>query len=874
MTKQRTAGDDLVFHSKHIDILRYHVSGWDDLDERTRRYIYHLSEACLYGRDILYLQHHPMALAVREILEAIWEQGTFRSHEMEDYLTQFWMYSGFHHHYKETKMRPAFSRTYFHEAVLQLPYDVEAYLAALGFTLDELEEMIFDPERDPLRRADGEQSTLLERSAVNFYGPDVTTAEAVAYYAQHKDDYRIAPGLNTRLVHDDQTGQLREIVGRTDELYGEALRAVVRQLTAAVSVAPSAEARELLRTLIAYYESGDIDAFADYSERWVHLVEPVDLIHGFIETYSDPLGLKGSYEGIVELEDPEGSRRVRQVVDLAGYFEEVSPIDESYKRTEPLGRTARAIDVVMLAGDSYPASPLGINLPNDERIRAEVGSKSVTLSNIARAIDSYRSAASVDIFYHGEEVKERIRRYGAAADMLHTDLHEIIGHGSGRLLPGISGSDLREHDSCIEEARADVNALYFIADPKLVELGLLPTTDAYRAEYDRYLTSALISQLSRLGDDTTLREAHMQNRALIARYALQYPEAVTLERIDGVHYVVVHDYDRLREVFGKLLRELQRIKSTGDYAAADDLVLRFGTEVDPELKVEATERDARTGLAPYIGFVNPRLTRTGDSVEISYDEGYVEQNLRYSEQYRTLALPLEGFLRKEHNVYGEGKWHDRLNDIRRLLRKRMNGDVSSSMRRKGLQYGINFGVSLPDLREIASAQPQDRSLAEVMWQKEVREMRLLALMVTPREELSRQDLLRLARECRTVEEAEQLVTLLLIGSGEEERIARQIAGEMPEAILPWVVLTRLAVSGRASRAFVDDSIKAARTHLSSERPLQATYILRALSRLVEQQREMRERVKKLADQLSRDDEPYRKGVGEELVDLLHYLEQE
>lgn len=871
MTQKATA-DDLVFHSKHIDILRYRVPGWETLEPKAQRYVYHLAEACLYGRDILYLQHHPMALAARAILEAIWEQGTFRNHDMEDYLAQLWMYSGFHHHYKETKTVPAFSRTYFHEAVLQLPYDVEAYLEAQGFTLDALEEMIFDPSKDPLRRADGDRETLVERSAVNFYGPGVTTPEALEFYEKRKDKYRIAPGLNSRLVKDEK-GELRELTAYTDGLYGDALQAIVRQLTAALSYAPSESARETLRTLIAYYESGDIDAFADYSEAWVRLLEPVDLIHGFIETYEDPLGLKGSYEGIVELEDPEGTERVRQIVELAGYFEEQSPIDEAYKRTEPLGRAARAIDVVMLAGDSYPASPLGINLPNDERMRAEVGSKSVTLSNISLAIDRYRSAASIDLFYHGEEVKERLRRYGAEADMLHTDLHEIIGHGSGKLLPGVSGADLREYDSCIEEARADINALYFIADPRLVELGILPSPDAYLAEYDRYLTSALITQLSRLGEDTVLREAHMQNRALIARYALQYPEAVTLELINGEHFVLIHDYERLGEIFGELLRELQRIKSRGDYEAAADLVARFGTEVDPELREEAIRRDRATGMAPYLGFVNPRLSLRGESVEIDYTEGFIEQNLRYSEQYRTLALPLEGFLRKEHKVYGEGRWHDRLNAIRQRLRKRMSGDVSKSMRDKGLQYGINFGVSLPDLREIAAEQPRDRSLADLMWTKEVREMRLLSLMIRPREELTRKDLLTLARECRTIEEAEQFVTLLLIGSGEEERVATEVVAKSPEVVLPWVVLTRLAVAGSASTRFVKHSLDSAEEVLSEERPLQATYILRALSRLAERQPEMRQRIARFANARAKEEDPLRKGVGEELTELLEYLRQ-
>ena len=871
MTQKATAGDH-VYHSKHIDILRYRVPGWEALEPQAQRYVYHLAEACLYGRDILYLQHHPMALAARAILEAIWEQGTFRNHDMEDYLTQLWMYSGFHHHYKETKTVPAFSRTYFHEAVLQLPYDVEAFLEAQGFTLDALEEMIFDPSKDPLRRADGDRETLVERSAVNFYGPGVTTAEALEFYEKRKDKYRIAPGLNTRLVKDEK-GELRELTAYTDGLYGDALQAIVRQLTAALSYAPSEAARETLRTLIAYYESGDIDAFADYSEAWVRLLEPVDLIHGFIETYEDPLGLKGSYEGIVELEDPEGTERVRRIVELAGYFEQQSPINEAYKRTEPLGRAARAIDVVMLAGDSYPASPLGVNLPNDERMRAEVGSKSVTLSNISLAIDRYRSAASIDLFYHGEEVKERLRRYGAEADMLHTDLHEIIGHGSGKLLPGVSGADLREYDSCIEEARADINALYFIADPRLVELGILPSPDAYWAEYDRYLTSALITQLSRLGEDTVLREAHMQNRALIARYALQYPEAVTLEAIEGEHFVLIHDYERLREIFGELLRELQRIKSRGDYEAAADLVARFGTEVDPELREEAIRRDRATGMAPYIGFVNPRLSLRGESVEIDYTEGFIEQNLRYSEQYRTLALPLEGFLRKEYKVYGEGKWHDRLNAIRQRLRKRMSGDVSKSMRDKGLQYGINFGVSLPDLREIAAEQPRDRSLADLMWTKEVREMRLLSLMIRPREELTRKDLLTLAGECRTIEEAEQFVTLLLIGSGEEERVATEVAAKSPEVILPWVVLTRLAVAGSASTRFVKHSLDRAEEVLSEERPLQATYILRALSRLSERQPEMRQRIARFANARAKEEDPLRKGVGEELTELLEYLRQ-
>lgn len=880
----------VVYRNSDFEILRYHVSGWDDLSLSMKRYIYELSEACLWGRDILYLQHHRLGLALRSVLEAIWEHGVYRTAELEDYLARVWMYSGVHHTYEERKVVPYFTAEYLEEALSSLPYNLDEYLAAQGTSREELVRLIMDPDYDPIRRASGDSETLVERSAVNFYGPGITTSEAREYYAQQVGKYEIAPGLNTRLVRGID-GTLTELDAYTDGLYGDALQMIVQHLTMAVNHAPSAQSADVLQALIAFYESGNINDFAHYSKLWVHLNEEIDMINGFIETYSDPLGLKGSYEGIVQIEDKAGTERARKVALLAAELEADSPIAQEYKREKIGAMSTRAIDVVMLAGDSYPASPLGINLPNDETIRAEVGSKSVTLSNISSAVSAARMKGIVEHFYLQPEVQERVRRYGTLVGNVHTDLHEGIGHGSGRLLPGITGDALREYDSAIEEARADLNALYFIAHPSVIHAGILPSIEAAYTLYDTYLTGALLIQLARVGDEPVLREAHLQNRALIANWVLDRDSqgrVVVMEEHDGQHYVVVRDYDELRKLFGELLMEIQRIKSTGDYDAAKHLIITYGTDVDPRLVAEVKERYAHTGAVPYIGFVNPVMTRTeaGD-ILLTYEENYIEQNLRYGKQYRTLALRLEDYPKLSDSSHSEGRWHELLTSVRVQLKRGMDGEVAKSMRDKGVDYGINFGVNLLRLREIGQSLPQCEELFNIMWPKRVREMKLLSLYTLPDEYVTVERCLVLVEECPTVEVSEQLVTLVLMRRPKvAEKVAKKLwkdSDKYPSAqvqLIPYIILARMAMGEKISIGILTRALAHAYDYLRADEPHETvvTYILRAFSRVAERHPKCRKDIgsmaKKIVKKTENRPQSLAYAVGRELQDLLHYLSQE
>lgn len=872
--------NNIVYHSNSFDILRYRVKGWEQLSANTKAYLYQLSEACLWGRDIIYLQHHRLGPVVREVLEKLWSREANRTPALEEYLGAVWMHSGIHHSYTEEKLVPKFSREWFRTALAELPYNVSTYLSHAGTSAEELEALIFDPGVDPFRRATGDKQTLLERSSVHFYDPSITTAEAEAYYAKLQGKYSIAPGLNTRLVRAED-GTLMEQVACTGGLYGPALEQIAVHLTAAIDLAPSEEARAVLRKLLEYYENGDPEHFAEYSKMWVTLLEEVDMINGFIETYTDPLGLKGSWEGILELVDRAGTERTRKVINLAEQMERESPIDEAFKRHTVGAMSNRAIQIVMLAGDSYPASPLGINLPNDEKIRAEVGSKSVTLTNISEAVSEARLGQMVPRFYYGEEVRRRIMRYGTITDTVHTDLHEGLGHGSGKLLDGVSGNALREHASAIEEARADLNALYFIAHPQMVEDGILPDKEAYKALYDQYLTRGILTQLTKLGDELILRQAHMQNRALIAWWALELcrkTKAAELRTIEGKHYVIVNDYDELHRVFGVQLAEIQRIKSTGDYAAAQELIRTYATDVDPELHAEVLERMADLEIAPYVGFVNPVIMPTADGgYTITYDEGYFEQNLRYSEQYRSLTPPISTYRMPQETP--DGRWHSTLKSLRNQLRRHMDGISSKSMRDKGVDYGINFGVNLLHLRELSKTLPHDAELAALLWHKDVREMKLLALLILPHDAITPELLQAWSTEITELEVAEHFVLELVTPSGYGEPLALTLWSEAPTTamtrLLPYIILNRLALQQKVSPALVDELQRHVVYDLETAGLDLATYIHRSLSTLAERQpgsrSSLRQIARELVDSQVIDTYPYL--VGADLMDLLDELDQ-
>lgn len=832
------------FRFADIEILRYRVDGFAALPLESKLYLYHLSEAALAGRDIIFAQHHPLNLAVRHLLSTLLLSQRGSHHPdypaLCEYTYRVWFSSGVHHHYGEEKFVPTCDKAYFLDIAGQLSSEQLEPITRAGLSVERLIDFIFDPTEDAVRRAHGDEETIVERSSVNFYVPGVTTLEAQAYYAGIADHKPIAPGLNTRLSR-KSTGVLYEEVASTAGLYAPALRAITTHLRQALDVAPSDGAREILELLIRYYESGDLSDFYEYSVKWVGHKDKsgIDFINGFIETYTDPLGLKGSWESLVQLIDSESTRRTSIIAENASRFEARSPIDPRYKKGDIRGVSAAAVHVVMLSGDSYPASPLGINLPNDERIRELYGSKSVTLSNISQAIDLVgMGSGATEAFYLGDEVRQRLYSYGAITSVVHTDLHECLGHGSGRLDDGVSGDALGAYDSTIEEARADLNALYFIADLEMVDLGILPSREAYKAEYDRYMTNGLLVQLARLKEGEELKQAHMQNRALISRYILDHTDdSVVRLRLEGGHYYVeILDYDRLREAFGQMLVQIQRIKSTGDIDGAKALIETYGTKVDPDLYRSAAERYRALGLSPFKGFLNPRMTLCRDlntgavtDVVLDYEETYEAQMLRYDRDYAFLPL-------SDQDTHPDGKWRDTLNALRTQLRRYMDGVVAESMRTKGVRYGLNFGVTLPRLQGLAETLPHDADLARLMWSKDVREMKILAAQTYPVESLTIDEAYRMCHESPYIEVSEQLCIHLLMKAPFVEHLTlrlwqEDVDIESQASVIPYILMTRMLMHGGLGYQLRGELLRAAERDLSTPLGSKFMYILNALNRL-------------------------------------------
>ena len=634
-----------------IQLLRYRLNGFEQLSLSQKRFIFCLAKATLYGRDITFHQFGKYNLLVRRTLEAIVEDLTidrdnddFRA--LHTYLKRVWFSNGVYHHYGCEKFVPGFSETYFRSILnnvesRRLPLADGESVAHLA---DTLSKIIFDANYLPKRvnKADGEDLVLT--SACNYY-EGVTQKEAEDYYNAMKEgagDNAPSFGLNSRLVKRD--GMLSEEVYSANGLYANAIRHIVSWLEKAIEFAENDKQRDVIATLIDYYRTGDLRTFDDYSIKWVECLDGrVDFINGFIEVYGDPLGLKASWEGIVEYTDLEATRRTRTISDNAQWFEDHSPVDERFRKPVVKGVTANVICAAMLGGDEYPSTAIGINLPNADWIRAQHGSKSVTIGNLT---DAYNKAAKGNGFLEEFAIDQRtvdmIRKYGDVCDDLHTDLHECLGHGSGQLLPGVNPDALKSYGSTIEEARADLFGLYYIADKKLVELNLTPDEGAYKSQYYTYIMNGLMSQLVRITPGNKIEEAHMRNRALIANWCLDNGNAISLVKRDGKTYVQINDYEALRGQFASLLAEVQRIKSEGDYEAGRALVETYGVNINAELHAEVLERYKRLDIAPYKGFLNPRMlpvhNAKGEVVDISldYSESYDEQMLRYSRQYGTL----------------------------------------------------------------------------------------------------------------------------------------------------------------------------------------------------------------------------------------------
>lgn len=637
-----------------IQMLRYQVPGFDELTLRQKTLIYYLSQASLLGRDILWDQNGRFNLRLRRILEAVYthfsgDRSSADFAAFAVYMKRVWFSNGIHHHYGCEKFQPGFTQEFLRQALEQL----QAGHIALGYSsLEELEQelfpVIFDPSVMPKRVNQTAGEDLLLTSACNYYAPGITQAEAEEFYARQKAEgdqqHPIMYGMNSRLER-AADGSLHENVWRADGMYGAAIRQIVQMLSRAIPYAENERQQSVIRKLIEFYETGNLAVFDAYTILWVEETEgEVDFTNGFTEVYGDPLGLKASWEGYVNYTDHQATRRAQALSRNAQWFEDHSPVDARFKKPLCRGVSAKVINAAILGGDLYPSSAIGINLPNSNWVRAEHGSKSVTIANLTHAYDeAARGNGFRNEFADSAQTVSMMDRYGSVCDDLHTDLHECLGHGSGRLLPGVDPDALKAYGSTIEEARADLFGLYYLADEKLVELGLTPCQEAYKAQYYSYMMNGLLTQMVRIQPGHQIEEAHMRNRALIARWTLEhYPQAVRLSEQDGKHYVEILDYPLLRTAFGNLLAEIQRIKSEGDLQAARQMVERYGVQIDAKLHQEVLERYSKLHLAPYKGFINPRYTPVCDSegritdVHIDYLETYDEQMLRYSKQYNTL----------------------------------------------------------------------------------------------------------------------------------------------------------------------------------------------------------------------------------------------
>ena len=645
-----------------LQMLRYRVDGFEKLTTAQKTLIYYLSEAALAGRDILWDQNGKYNLRIRKTLETIYTDypGDRNDEEFKAftvYLKRVWFSNGIHHHYGCEKFKPGFSEAFFRKALEQVPADKLPLDA--GQSPDELcnvlTPVLFDPAIMPKRVNQAKGEDLVRTSACHYYGEDVTQAEAETFYNNQKkqgDMQRpVMYGMNSLLTKNNQ-GRLEEKIWKADGMYGPAIRRIIFWLEKAANLAETPEQEAVIRKLIDFYQTGDLKTFDEYTILWVQETNAlVDFTNGFTETYGDPLGLKASWEGYANFKDMEATARTEKLSANAQWFENHSPVDARFKKTECKGVSAKVIKAAILGGDLYPASAIGINLPNSNWVRAEYGSKSVTIGNLT---DAYNKAARGNGFQQEFVIDEKTQRlldkYQDTCDDLHTDLHECLGHGSGKLLPGVDPDALKAYGATIEEARADLFGLYYLADPKLTELGLTPDPEAYKAQYYGYMMNGLLTQMVRIEPGKDIEEAHMRNRALIARWTFEQgkPDNVTeLASRNGKTYVRINDYGKLRSLFGQLLREIQRIKSEGDYEAARELVERYAVKLDPVLHREILKRYQALHLSPYKGFINPVYTPVRNNqghitdVTVSYGEAYDAQMLRYSRDYATLPYQNE-----------------------------------------------------------------------------------------------------------------------------------------------------------------------------------------------------------------------------------------
>lgn len=645
-TNQEKPFEYVVDRFADIEVLRYKVPGFEQLSLNQKKLVYYLTQAAIYGRDILWDQNNRYNLQLRDLLENVYtnysgskDDPQFKA--FETYLKQVWFGNGIHHHYSMDKFTPAFSREFLEEQIAKLP------AVKRPSATDELLRVIFDPTFMAKKVNQAEGADLILTSATNLYD-GVTQKEVEDYYAAVKDTTDLTPisyGLNARVAKVD--GKVTEQTYSLGGLYSDAIAKIIENLQLALPYAENDAQRKTIESLIKYYQTGDLKEFDTYSILWVDdTASQVDFINGFIESYDDPLGMTGNWESIVNFKNLEASGRTETISSNAQWFESNSPVDPRFRKDEVKGVTAKVITAAILAGDSYPATPIGINLPNANWIRAAHGSKSVTIENITQAYDEASHGDGFnEEFVPDMTMRDLMDKYLFITDNLHTDLHECLGHASGRLLPGVDPDALKAYGSTLEEARADLFALYYLADPKMMELGLIDSPEAYKAQYYKYILNGLMTQLMRIEPGKNVEEAHMRNRKLISEWALEKGKAdnvIEMYRDGGKTYIRINDYEKLRDLFGQLLHEIQRIKSEGDYDAGCALVETYGVKVDPALHQEVLDRYSHLSIAPYKGFVNPVYTPVRDTqgeitdIAVSYGEGYIDQMLRYGREYSTL----------------------------------------------------------------------------------------------------------------------------------------------------------------------------------------------------------------------------------------------
>lgn len=780
-----------------IQMLRYRLNGFEQLSLNQKQYVYCLAKATLCGRDITTDQFGRYNLKIRKLLEALYliykeqpealglqglsQQELSQEQEQFDamtvYLKRVWFSNGIHHHYGCDKFKPQFSESWFRSIIAR---SADKLASKLGVASgDEVMEwcaplfpVIFDPEIMPKRVEKACGVDQVKGSACNYY-EGLTQQEVEAYYAAKNDPSNPCPpsyGLNSKLVK-TASGDIEEQVWKQGGMYGEAIDRIVYWLTKAMQFAENEKQQEVIGLLISYYRTGDLKTFDSYSIEWLkEHAGDIDFINGFIEVYGDPLGFKASWEGIVTYKDKEANERTHKICSNAQWFEDHSPVDPRFKKKEVRGVTANVVVAAMLGGDEYPSTAIGINLPNADWIRAQHGSKSITIGNLTEA---YSRAAEgngfLEEFVADESTLTLVRQFDHLCDDLHTDLHECLGHGSGQLLPGVSSDALKSYGSTIEEARADLFGLYYMADAKMVELGLLPSADAYKAHYYTYMLNGLMTQLRRITPGADIEEDHMRNRALIAYWVLDHAQGeVELTESNGKTCVFIHSYERLRTLFAQLLAEIQRIKSEGDYEAARQLVESYGVKVDRALLEEVHRRYEKLNIAPYKGFINPRLSLVTDAqgnvcdVKADYTESYEHQMLRYSNEFGFLSLKEENSSSKKEAPSSKAEAvsssvDDDVKKIKRSFRLFMNGVASSSMRDKGLEYKINWGIPVTRLRDMAAQYAPSVALAERLWESDVRECKILATMLMPAERFSEPMALSWLSACNNQEMVEMLV---------------------------------------------------------------------------------------------------------------------